>query len=248
MIISVVSGKGGTGKSTFSAGLAYSFAKAGKSVLLVDLDIGLRSLDIMLGLEHKVVFDLGDVIDDKCKIADAMSKHTVYSSLKLLCSPLNISKSFDIHKVIDLIKSQTSLFDNIVLDLPAGLGLSIIMAKELADLICVMTAPDAITIRDTRKVCDVLSSSCSKDFKIVINHVCKSSMRTSGLRDLDELMDGVGAPLLGVLKEDDWISNGFRPSVDKRGNKKPLPETIKAFDAIAKRIDGKYVPLVIRST
>ncbi len=128
-VISVVSGKGGTGKSTFSAGLSLSFAREGHNVLLVDLDIGLRSLDIMLGVEHKVVFDIGDVLDKKCKIDDAIVKHKTYTGLRLLCSPSNISKSFHIPSVIELIERIKKDYDYIILDLPAGLGLSIMMSK-----------------------------------------------------------------------------------------------------------------------
>ncbi len=243
-LVSVVSGKGGTGKSTFSAGISISLAKSGKSVLLVDLDIGLRSLDIMLGLENNVVFDIGDILDDNCKIDDAMVSHQAYPSLKLLCSPLNITKSFVIPKIIELINSQKKKFDYIILDLPAGLGLSVIMAKALADLICVVTTPDAVTIRDTRKVCDVIDSNCDKELKLVINRVSKTAIKLSGLSDLDEILDTVGAPLLGILKEDEWINNSF---AIRKVSKSSATQTHLAFDAMAQRIGGKYVPLVIKT-
>lgn len=243
-VISVVSGKGGTGKSTFSAGLSLSLAREGKNVLLIDLDIGLRSLDIMLGVEHKVVFDIGDILDNKCKVDAAIVKHKVYSCLKLLCSPVNISKPFHVPSVIELIERIKKDYDYIILDLPAGLGLSIMMSKALADLVCVITTPDIVTIRDSRKVCDVISESCKADFKVVINRVSKTTMKTSKIKDLDEIIDAVAAPLLGVLAEDEWIMNTFGHNND---SKKASIQTEKAFEAMAKRIEGKYIPLVIKA-
>lgn len=243
-VISVVSGKGGTGKSTFSSGLSQAMAKKGHTVLLIDLDIGLRSLDLMLGMENKIVFDIGDILERKCKIEAALTKHKIYSGLRLLCAPNSIEKSFDVVKVIDLIQLQKKAYDYIILDLPAGLGLSVMMSKALADLICIVTTPDPVTVRDAQKVCDTLASCCDIPFKIIINHINKTTMKTSGLTDLDQLLDTVGAPLLGVLKEDKWIMNpfGFNEHIPKATS-----ETQKVFEAIADRIEDKYVPLIIHT-
>lgn len=243
-IICAVSGKGGTGKSTFSCGVALALAKKGCNVLLVDMDLGLRSLDIMLGVENKVVFDIGDILDEKCKFENAIVKHRVYSCLKLLCSPINITKPFHIPSVIDLIQKHKREFDYIILDLPAGLGLSVIMAKSLADLVCVITTPDIVTVRDARKICDVISENCKTEYKVVINKVSKKALRTSNLTDLDQVLEDVAAPLLGVLSDDEWIINVFGHNGHQ---KKSSLQTDKAFEAIAKRIEGKYVPLVIKA-
>lgn len=241
-VISVVSGKGGTGKSTISAGLGLSLAKMQHSVLMVDLDIGLRSLDILLGLENKIIFDIGDVIEKKCKLADAIAKHKVYSALRLLCAPMNVSKSFTVSKVIELIDSLKKEYDYIILDLPAGLGLSVIVAEALADLVCIVTSPDTVTLRDSRKVCDVLGQNPDQECKLIINRVSKTALKTSAVTDLDEVMDLVGAELLGVVREDEWIVSNLGLTSNP---KKISNETQRVFNAIAKRISGEYIPLVV---
>jgi len=243
-IVSVVSGKGGTGKSTFSAGIALSFAKLSSTILVVDLDIGLRSLDLLLGLENRVVFDIGDILDGKCKVDSAIVKHKVFSSLKLLCSPQSISKTFVVSGIIDIIRQQENYYDYIILDLPAGLGLSVMVSAELADLVCVVTTPDNVTIRDTRKVCDVISANSDKEIRLVINNVSKISLKTSGLKDLDELMDLAGIPLIGVIKEDKWINKklGFGTEAVV-----PANEMQDVFMAISKRISGEYIPLTFKT-
>ncbi|WMJ21861.1 P-loop NTPase [Paludicola sp. MB14-C6] len=241
-IISVVSGKGGTGKSTVSAGLGLSLAKMQYSVLMVDLDIGLRSLDILLGLENKIVFDIGDIIENKCKMSDAITKHKTYSALCLLCAPMSITKSFTVSKVIELIDSLKKEYDYIILDLPAGLGLSVIVAEALTDLLCIVTSPDVVTLRDSRKICDVLSQNSDQECKVIINRVSKTALKTSDVKDLDEVMDMVGAPLLGVVREDQWIVSNLGLT---NNPKKATNEMQKTFHAIAKRITGEYVPLVV---
>lgn len=243
-VISVVSGKGGTGKSTISAGIALSLAKLGRIVLLVDLDIGLRALDLLLGVEHKLVFDIGDVIDKRCKAADAIVKHKVYSGLQLLCSPVSITKSFNIHKVVEVISKLRRDYDYIILDLPAGLGLSVMMAKEISDEVLVVTTPDAVTIRDSRKICDVLLEKGCTDIRLLINRVSKLSMQTSGLPDLDKIIDDVAAPLLGVIRDDPWISSALKCDSDV---KKASAETTNVFNAIADRIEGRYTPLIVKT-
>lgn len=241
-IIAVVSGKGGTGKSTISAGLGLSLAKMQHSVLMVDLDIGLRSLDILLGLENKIIFDIGDVIEKKCKLQDAIAKHKVYSALRLLCAPINVSKSFTVSKVIELVDSLKNEYDYIILDLPAGLGLSVIVAEALADLVCIVTLPDIVTLRDSQKICDELIQNPDQECKLIVNRVSKTALKTSGVADLDEVMDMVGAQLLGVIREDEWILShlGLSETTKKISN-----ETQRVFNAIAKRITGEYTPLIV---
>lgn len=241
-IISVVSGKGGTGKSTLSAALSKSLASSNRKVLAIDLDIGLRSLDILLSLENKIVFDFGDILDGKCSIDAAIVPHDSIETLFLLSSPNVVSKSFSIQGIISLIKSLSKSFDFIILDMPAGLGISIIMARELADLNLVVTVPDEITLRDTRKISDAISTNTARPSRLIINRVSKNALLSSGINDLDEMIDSVGIPLLGVIPEDEWINSTIP-------QKKPTKNSIitsKIFDAIGERINGHYVPLILR--
>lgn len=241
-IISIVSGKGGTGKSTLSAALSKSLASDNQRVLAIDLDIGLRSLDILLSLEDKIVFDFGDILDGKCSIEAAIVPHHSIKTLFLLSSPNVVSKSFSIQGIISLVKSLSKSFDFILLDMPAGLGISIIMARELANLNIVVTVPDAATLRDTRKISDAISTNTARPSRLVINRVSKTALLSSGIQDLDEIIDSVGIPLLGVIPEDDWINS----TVPQKKQNKQSALTAQVFDAIAERINGHYVPLILR--
>lgn len=242
-IIAVVSGKGGTGKSTISAGLAKAIATMGKSVLAVDLDIGLRALDIMLELQDKVVFDIGDIIDGKCSPKEAVVAHPAKRKLHLLCSPVNVSKSFNIPRIVDLIKSLSESYDYIILDLPAGLGLSVIMSREVADVVAIIATPDMVTLRDTQKIGSIIEANCSTPCRLVVNRVCKLSMQTSGIDDIDQMIDTIGAQLMAIVPEDEWIN----VPEDKKPQKRNGPPTDEVFAAMAERVNGQYVPLVIKS-
>ena len=240
-IISVVSGKGGTGKSTISAALSKSLASQNKKVLVIDLDIGLRSLDILLSLENKVVFDFGDILDGKCDFETAVVSHDEFNSLWLLASPNKVSKNFSIQGLISLIKSLSSYFDFILLDMPAGLGISAIMTRELSDLNLIVTVPDVSTLRDTSKMIDAIYANTSKPSRLIINRVSKNALLSSNIHNLDEILDMVGIPLLGIIPHNEWINT----TVDtKKANKQNLL-TNSIFDAIATRINGEYVPLIV---
>lgn len=239
-IISIVSGKGGTGKSTVAASLSVSLASLGCSVLAVDMDIGLRSLDLLLGLENKCVFDMGDVLAGRCDLEHAMIAHPRYGQLKLLCPPADLSKDFQVNTAVEFIKTAAKQFDYVVLDLPAGVGLSVIMAKALADLVAVVTTPDLITLRDARTTVDTLLANCRKPCRLVINKVCRENLLASGIRDLDEVMDTIGIPLLAVVPMDPYINSGSR-------GQGRASLTQRVFDAAARRVVGEYVPILIKT-
>lgn len=242
-IISVVSGKGGTGKSTISAALAKAFSADKYKVLAIDLDIGLRSLDILLSLENKVVFDFGDVLSKKCSLEKAIVAHDKYKNLYLLSSPNLLSKSFNLLELIDLIKGLASSFDFIILDMPAGLGISVAMVKELADINLIVTAPDTATIRDTKKISDAVYDCGKNSSKLIINKVSRNALRICSINNLDDIVDKVGIPLLGVIPEDEWIN--CEPGIKRKGKNSNI--TGEIFTAIAKRIEGQYTPLILRN-
>lgn len=244
-IISVISGKGGTGKSTISAGIAVTLAQAGVKVLVVDLDVGLRALDIMLGLENSVVYDIGDLIAGRVNMEKAVVFHKSYSCLRLLSAPISVVDGFDIQRLIAIIQSCKSIYDYIILDLPAGLGLGVIMTKALADLGIVVTTTDPVTMRDARRICDAISRDSKVQLKLIINRVSKETIEAGGVRDLDEVMDNVGIPLLGVFVEDVWIRNYMIS--DEKQKKKLNKLTKLTFNAVTHRIQGEYVPLVVAS-
>ncbi len=241
--IAIASGKGGTGRSTISTEVSKSYAKLGKRVLVVDLNIGFRSLDLLLGLEDKVVFDLGDVCYGKCNWRDAVVQHFDIKNLYLLCSPSSMLdyKELDIYKMLEYIKVASMNYDIVVLDLPVGVGLSIISLNLLADFVVLVTLPNPISIRDTKKFKEILYPT-NNPIKLIINRVTKTNLLVNKIPNLDIIIDEIGVPLLGVLPENPYINEvlEYEDSV-----KKPNI-TDDIFDAIALRISGRYVPVVIK--
>lgn len=241
--IAIASGKGGTGRSTISAEVSKSYAKLGKRVLVVDLNIGFRSLDLLLGLEDKVVFDLGDVCYAKCNWRDAVVQHFDIKNLYLLCAPSSMLdyKELDVYKMLEYVKVASMNYDIVILDLPVGIGLSIIAINLLADYVILVTLTDPVSIRDTKKFKEILYPT-NNPVKLIINRVTKTNLLVNKVPNLDIIIDEIGVPLLGVLPENSYINEvlEYEDSV-----KKPSI-TDDIFDAIALRLSGRYVPIVIK--
>lgn len=243
-IISVTSGKGGAGKSSVSVGLATSFARSGNKVIVVEFDIGLRCVDIMLGVENEVVYDLGDIIAGRCAVGDAIIQAEDRGQLDYIAAPNSIDTEFDFDKVLHCIRVLRRMqYDYIIIDAPAGLGLSILSVKNLADLALIVTTPDPICMRDGAKVASLIEQAGFSNYRLIINRVSRASLKKSGVRDLDDVIDAVGAQLIGVIPENmeyQWaLAQGRRLS-----DKQILPSI---FDAIARRIQGVYVPLILET-
>lgn len=240
--IAIASGKGGTGRSTITAEVCKSYANLGKRVLAVDLNIGFRSLDLLLGLEDKVVFDLGDVCFGKCNWRDAVVQHFNMKNLYLLCSPGSMMdyKDLDLYKMLEYIKVASMNYDIVVLDLPVGIGLSIISINLLADYIILVTLPNPVSIRDTKKFKEIIYPT-NRPVKLIINRVNKTNLLVSKIPNLDMIIDDIGVPLLGVLPDDPYINEVFDEGASK---KRTITDDI--FDAIALRLSGRYVPIVIK--
>lgn len=245
-VISIISGKGGTGKSTVAASLSLSLASLGFSVLTADLDFGLRSLDLLLGVEDRVVFDIGDVLEGRCELEKAFVTHGEISGLKLLCAPSDGYENFNDAALLALLRRAAKGYDYCILDLPAGLDFSVAVAREVSDLVAVVTVPDRIAMRDTRKTVDLLLAEGQKPCRLIINKVGRESMAAGGLQDLDEMLDTIGIQLFGVVPWDPYV-NMLPPTLAKpeKGKRKVL--TQKVFDAMAERITGQYIPILLKS-
>lgn len=231
-VFSVMSGKGGTGKSTLSASLGQIAARKGSKVLLVDLDAGLGSLDLMLGVEN-MVFDLGDVLDGRCSPMDAVYPCPDLRNLSLACAPMVHGIPFSVADTVSLFAEYRRCFDLILLDLPAGITMSVEAANALADEVIVVVTPDRIAVRDAQRLADFLPD---KPARMLINKVSRAAMNAGGLTDLDEAIDLAGLQLLGVVP--------FDPYLSALGHDQ---QTLQILTAIVERICGKYVPLILRS-
>lgn len=240
--IAVVSGKGGTGKTSLTAGVGTALAQSGKRVLCVDCDIGLRNLDLALGLTDRALMDFSDVALDRCPLEAAVVAHPSIPNLYLLTAPVRMRgpavTEEDFRRMLQKIRQQ---FDFCLLDAPAGLGLGFRLAVCGADRCVVVTTQDASSLRDAQHTVMDLNRFPAGRLHLVVNRVRKKLLRQLHAT-IDDAIDKAGLPLLGVVPEDDAL-----PLCLNRGIPVPLAGSqlsAAAYRNIARRIQGERVPLL----
>ncbi|MGI5987348.1 MAG: AAA family ATPase [Dysosmobacter sp.] len=240
--IAVVSGKGGTGKTSFVAGVGAALAMSGRKVLCLDCDIGLRNLDLALGLTDRALMDFTDVAQGICDLDDAIAVHPRVPGLHLLTAPVRLpSQTVTTEQMRALLRQIRSRFDYCLLDAPAGLGTGFQLATCAADQCVVVTCTDASSLRDAQHTVMELNRFPAGRLHLVVNRVRKKMLRQLHAT-IDDAIDQAGLPLLGVVPEDDTL-----PLCLNRGQP-PLPGESRlaaaAYRNIAKRIQGERVPLL----
>jgi septum site-determining protein MinD len=239
--IVVTSGKGGTGKTSLTAGISSCLAAIGRRVLCVDMDIGLRNLDISLGLSDRVLMDFSDVVEGRCTLERGAVEHPVIRGLYLLTAPLRLEPgSISPQQMVRFLSQAKESFDYVLMDSPAGIGSGFQLAVAGADRAVVVTTSDPSALRDAQRAVSELSRSLNT-IHLVMNRVQPKVMHR--LRaTIDDAMDTAGLPLLGVVPEDPQVSLAL-------GAGKPLVLASRRGAAvaclnIARRIDGQHVPLM----
>lgn len=241
-IISITSGKGGTGKTTICAGLGHAIALHNKKVLIIELDIGLRALDIMLGLDDKVVYDLGDILNQTCKISDAILQNEKYPNIHFIASPVDISKNFNIDDISKFCLTLKSLYDYIIIDTPAGIGMGCYLSPKVSDITLLVVTPDPICVRDARKMVDLMREYNYQQIRLIINKANRKVIKNKIIKNYDEVIDSVSVQLIGVIPEDFNISlYTFKGEpFDYNSNAGVI------FRNISNRLMGYYVPLSVK--
>ena len=238
-VISITSGKGGTGKTSITGGVACSLALMGKAVLCVDMDVGLRNLDISLGLNDRALMDFSDVALGRCPLARAVVPHPTLKGLSLLTSPMSLPASLTPEKIRALLDTARSMYDYILIDSPAGLGAGFRLAICGADRAVVVATNDASSLRDAQRTVSELDHM--RQVHLVMNRIQTKLLRR--LRaTIDDAMDAAGLPLIGVVPEDPYVilcANLGQPLTDrgKRG-------AALACWNIARRLEGRRVPIM----
>lgn len=242
-IIAVTSGKGGTGKSTVCAGLGYTLAKQGHRTLIIELDFGLRCLDIMFGMESSIQSDLGDVLNGKKEVLDAVAQVPMASNLSILCAPKTLT-TVTADQIVDICRSIKKYFEYIIIDTGAGINSHVFDIVEQANLILVVSTPDPVCIRDASLMSDEFYNRGNKSQRLIINKISKQVIGSELVSHLDEIIDKIGVQLIGVIPDD------FKMTV-ATGKGEPIPTdsaALKAFDAISKRLGGEFVPLTVKTS
>ena len=239
-VIVITSGKGGTGKTSLTGGLGTALALQGHKVLCIDGDVGLRNLDITLGMTDAALMDFSDVIAGRCPLGRAVAPHPSVSGLYLLTAPLTLPEDFPGEVGFrDLLAQARQAYEYVLVDSPAGLGAGFRLAVCDADRAIVVAVSDPSSLRDAQRVVSQLPKL--ETIHLVVNRVRPRLLRRQGAT-IDDAMDTAGLPLLGLVPEDAKVvlaASSGRPlaQMSQRG-------AAKAYENIARRLTGQQVPLM----
>jgi len=243
-IVAVLSGKGGTGKTSTCSGIATALASQGSRVLCIDCDVGLRNLDISLGMSESAALSFLDVSSGAYPV-ELAPRHPLYPSLSFLTAPMNFPiEKIDAEDFAAFLRRLRGQFDYILLDAPAGVDAGFRLVTAAADRCIVVTGPGPAAIRDAARVGELLELAGKKSPRLIVNRVSKSML--SALRmTVDDVMDTAGLPLIGVVLEDPSVTlaAAFGRSVHDYS---PKSEAAKCFRRIAKRLQGIPEPIRLR--
>ena len=220
-VLLVASGKGGTGKTMFSVNMGAALAQRGYNVLLIDMDMGLRNMDLYLGMEDRVVYNIMDVLSGICRISKAIIRVDGFSSLYFMAAAPRLDERdiTPLHMAI-LCAKLREVFDYIIIDCPAGIGEMLEVSMEPADKAVIVTEPEFAASRDADMTERFLHEHGLNDTCVVLNRVNVELMREGYMPDLDTVTSGFNSPLVGIIQEDDNIrisTNKGIPIVMKRG-------------------------------
>lgn len=241
--IVITSGKGGVGKTTTTANIGTALAAMGKKVVVIDGDTGLRNLDVLMGLENRIVFTLIDVIEKRCKLKQAMIKDKRFNNLFLLPTAQTRDKNdIKAEDMLKLVKELKEEFDYVIIDCPAGIEQGFENAVIGADRAIVVVNPEVTSVRDADRVIGKLDAKGVEDHQLLINRLNAEMVKRGDMLNINDIIETLSVKLIGVVPDDRNITvstNKGEPIVldDKAFSG-------QAFKNIAKRITGEDVPLM----
>jgi len=241
-ILTITSGKGGVGKTTATANISVALAQLGQKVVCIDSDIGLRNLDVVLGLENRIVYDIVDVVEGRCRIRQAMIKDKSFRDLYLIPAAQTRDKSAvsptDMVKLCDQIRDEV---DWIIIDSPAGIERGFKNAIAPADEILVITIPDVSAVRDADRIIGIIEAEEKGPASLIINRVNPAMVKKGEMMDAEDVLELLAVKLIGIVPEDEKVitsTNIGKPVVTVE---KSIAGT--AFKNIARRLLGHDVPM-----
>lgn len=235
-VLVVTSGKGGVGKTTTTANIGYGLARLGYKVLLIDTDIGLRNLDVVMGLDNRIVYNLVDVIEGSCRAKQAIVKDKTYEGLGLLPAAQTRDKTAicpeQMKKLVEELKPD---YDYIIIDCPAGIEHGFKNAIAAANRAIIVTTPEVSAIRDADRIIGILNSNEMPRVDLIINKIRQDMVRRGDMMSIDDVVDILSINLIGTIYDNEEIvisSNRGEPIINSNS------KSGKAYDYIARRIAG----------
>jgi septum site-determining protein MinD len=242
-VITVTSGKGGVGKTTAAANLAVALARLGKKVVVIDADIGLRNLDIVMGLENRIVYDLVDIVEGRCKLRQAMIKHKQFPDLYLIPAAQTRDKTAvspaDMIQLTDKLRDE---FDFILIDSPAGIERGFRNAIAPADEVLILTNPEVSAVRDADRIIGLIEAENKGPGKLILNRIKIGMVRKGEMLSADDVTDILAVKIIGIVPEDESVIPASNNGLPVTLNENSRAGT--AFRNIARRLIGEKVPFM----
>lgn len=242
-VVTITSGKGGVGKTTTTANIGVALARIGKRTVVIDADIGLRNLDVVMGLENRIVYDLVDVIEGRCRLRQAMIRHKQFPDLYLIPAAQTRDKTAispaDMIHVTDKLRND---FDFIIVDSPAGIERGFRNAIAPADEVLIVTNPEVSAVRDADRIIGLLEVDRKGPAYLILNRLNIGMVRKGEMLSADDVTDILGIDIIGIVPEDEHVipaSNSGIPVTLNENSKAGV-----AFRNIARRLTGENVPMM----
>ncbi|CCQ98395.1 membrane ATPase of the MinC-MinD-MinE system [[Clostridium] ultunense Esp] len=241
--IVITSGKGGVGKTTTTANIGTGLAILGNKVVVVDTDIGLRNLDVVMGLENRIVYDIVDVVEKTCRLKQGLIRDKRFEGLFLLPAAQTKDKTaVKPEQMLELIKELKEEFDYIIIDSPAGIEQGFQNSIAGADEAFIVTTPEISAVRDADRVIGLLEAQGLNNPKLIVNRIKHDMVKRGDMMNVEDIIDILAVDLIGVIPDDEAIvisTNKGEPVVVE-----DEPLSAKAFRNICDRIIGKDVELL----
>ena len=243
----ITSGKGGVGKTTTTANLGVGLATRGKRTLLIDADIGLRNLDVVMGLENRIVYDLIDVIEGRCKMSKAFIKDKRCENLYLLPAAQTRDKdAVNPEQMKELINNLKGEFDYIIIDCPAGIEQGFKNAIAAADQAFIVTTPEISAVRDADRIIGLLEANEIRNSKLIVNRIKNNMVKEGNMLDVPDITDILAIDVIGVIPDDENIvisTNRGEPLIYKGSSL-----AAQAYNNISQRVLGNEVEFLNLAT
>ena len=242
-VVTISSGKGGVGKTTATANLGISLASLGKKVVVIDADIGLRNLDVIMGLENRIVYDLVDIVEGRSKLRQAMIKHKKFDDLFLIPAAQTRDKMAvspeDMVKLTDELRED---YDYILIDSPAGIERGFRNALEPADEVLIVTNPEVSAVRDADRIIGLIEAADKGPGKLIINRLKTELVKKGEMLSSEDVFDILGLTIIGIIPEDESVLSASNSGIPVTLNMQS--KAGMAFNNVARRVIGEDVPFM----